>query len=466
MELEQIIEGLADYGELVKNIQATRDASPWNEIKDQYDPLKHAVMNRPPKQVKTDTGERTEERAKLPVPLQELIVEYAVQMCVGNPIEYQATPTDANGKDMYEIVKAVVKKNRLAMLDKQIMRHMKSETEAAELWFSEEAPDGYWAGTPNDGTGFKLRVRILSPSLGDTLVPVFNRIGDMVAFGRGYTEKTGSGVIEHFDIYTDTTTYFGVKGSDAWAFEQKPSQWGKIPVIYHSQGYSEWRNVQRLIERVEMSMSKHADNNDYYAFPIMTSTGKIKSFADKGEDGKILELEDNAKLEMLTWPQAPESVKLEQTTLHDAIFLSTMTPRLTEEQVKGLGNYSGVALKMLFLPAHMKAAKTEEIFGPGVARRINLIKAWAITNKPALAPAAGLEITPVFTYFTPKNELEEVQILTSAVSGERPIMTQEAAVKQNPLVQDGEAEWEKMQAEQTAQDSSPSGLDRSLRAVI
>lgn len=464
MELEQIISGLEDYSKLVTQIKAGREPSKYEDLQKQYDPLLHEVMNRLDKIVSDGPPVK---RAKLPVPMQKLIVEYAVMMCVGNPIQYVAAAKEGAEKGLKEVLDITTEKNRLATLDKQILRMLKSECEVAELWHSETAPEGYWDGTANDGTPSKLRVKLLAPSLGDTLIPIWNMYGDMIAFCRGYlVPVAGDKKEEHFDIYTDTAYYLGKKEGEAWTYTTNKAQFGKIPVVYHTQEHTEWRDVQRLIEQKEMLMSRHADNNAYFAFPFMVATGEIEKFADKGEDGKVLTLKGGGDVKMMTWDNAPASLELEKKTLDDEIFLNTMTPRLSEEQVKGLGNYSGVALKMLFLPAHMKAAKTEEVFGPGVTRRISLLKAWAVMNNPKLKPAERMEITPRFTYFVPKNELEAVQTLTNALSGERPIMSQETAVGLNPLVSDADAEWKRIQKEQESADTLPSGLDRQMRAVI
>ena len=61
--------------------------------------------------------------------------------------------------------------------------------------------------------------------------------------------------------------------------------------------------------------------------------------------------------------QAPESVRLEISTLLSMIYSTTQTPDISFDSVKGLANLSGVALRMLFLDAHLKVQNKGELFG-------------------------------------------------------------------------------------------------------
>jgi SPP1 family phage portal protein len=120
------------------------------------------------------------------------------------------------------------------------------------------------------------------------------------------------------------------------------------------------------------------------------------------------------------------------------IYTFTHTPDISFEQMKGLGVFSGIALKMLFLDAHMKAADKEELFGECLQRRFNYLKSALAVIDPALSKAAGMKIKPKFKYFLPENVTEELDNILKASKGG--ILSNETAITLNPLVGDKEAE--------------------------
>jgi len=77
-----------------------------------------------------------------------------------------------------------------------------------------------------------------------------------------------------------------------------------------------------------------------------------------------------------------------------------------------------------------------------------------------------LQLKPKFKYFLPSNVQEEINILTQALLGDKPILSQETAIDLNPLVEDKEGEKERLQAEkdkaqqaQEALNNGPEGLN-------
>jgi SPP1 family phage portal protein len=157
----------------------------------------------------------------------------------------------------------------------------------------------------------------------------------------------------------------------------------------------------------------------------------------------------------MSWDKSPESLQLELNNLKSLILDLTSTPNISFENIKGLGQFSGIALKMLFLDAHMKAADHAENFGESIQRRINfLIAGMKIIN--ASFAKVSLDIQPKFTFFLPKNDLEMVEMLTAAVTGG--IMSKTSATGQNPLVDDADTELNLIKEEA----NSAGALDQSF----
>jgi SPP1 family phage portal protein len=454
-ELKQQV--TTDYSALVESIITDKkNADVIATAIDQYDPSEHDIFDeteRPDKQYKDEKGNTLISKvSRLSVPFQKQIVSRAATFLCGNPIELITPPiddADPKKQTLLNAVKKIWEDNKLDYKSKQIAKLVFSETEAAELWYVEQITDdeaGYWDGILSANAKFKLRMKILANSLGDKLYPVYSPTGDMIAFGRGYSIKDE----EHFDIYTADTVYESVKKDNTWVNTPKPNIYKKIPVIYYSQAAPEWNDVQVLIDQYEKRLSNQSDVNDYFGSPLLVVVGKILGLSKKGESGKVLELEPGASVNYATWNQAPESVKNELETVERLIFQMTDTPNISFEQMKGLGVFSGIALKMLFMAAHMKASDKEETFGESIQRRINYLKAIVKMIDVSLGKTT-LSISPKFEYYLPKDFEGLINTLVSGVQGK--IMSQETAVKLNPFVEDPTKELEMIKSEQSGADA-------------
>lgn len=423
----------------------------------QFDPKQHIVFDkakRKDKFIKNAEGQITETVpvSRIPLAIQKKIVLTAVAF-IGTPTLTATPGADQKAKDFIAIQRKIWFDNKIDYRFRTIAKKTKSEKQAAELWYTVNPESGYWKGHPiRTDAKYKFRMKVLAKSLGDDLYPVFDEFGDMIAFGRAYEtmDKDGKNV-KYFDLYTAERFYFNRQENGQWASlnesgtEYVPgyqgglaSVFGKIPVIYYSQPLTEWADVQELVERLETIISNHADTNDYFGSPIVVASGKVEGFATKGETGKLLQAENGATVEYLTYDFLPESVKLEMDNLKMYIHSLTSTPDISFENLKNLGYFSTVALKTMFIDAHLKAYDSEEIFGEGVQRRINYLKTAIAKIDTSFAPVLPLEIKPIFEYFLPTNVQEIIQTLVSAVSGG--IMTADTAVQQNPLVSDADAE--------------------------
>lgn len=456
MEKDTLISLVATPEELIKKVEEerTKKATDIQSYIKQYDPKRHDVhdpVKRPNKMIVDSNGATVSVPVtRLSVPYQKRIVRLAAAFLCANPIELFAAPNNEGEKTMLSLVKRVWTDLKLMYDSQEIAKIMMSETEVAELWYIEQAEERYWDNSELQGVAkFKTRMKILSNGKGDTLYPVYNSIGDMIAFGRSYkiTLPDGSDE-EHFDLYTDTSIVLYTKKGGTWGAESKTNVIGKIPVIYYSQLTPEWHDVQEMIDRFEKTISNHGDTNDYYGSPMVVVKGTIKGFAKKGETGKVLELEENAEAQYMTWDQSPESVKLEMENLRSLILDNTDTPDISFDNMKGMGTFSGFALKMLFMSAHLKASEKEGTFGKSVQRRINLIKSILATfNEAKLRPGTSVDIQPKFEYFLPKDEQGVIDLLVSATAN-KPVMSTKTAVGLNPLVKDAAQELEQIKAEE------------------
>lgn len=454
MELSEFLALTDKFGDLKKKIVADTTARDTFIYLGQYDPLLHDVMltaKRPDKQVETDNGTSTVSVARLPIAYQKKIVLTRATFLCGNPVEIIAQANQQIEEDMLAVLKRTWDDNKLDYESKRLAKHMMSETEVAEVWYADPIENGYWKDTANDlpSVKYRLRMKIIAPSLGDTLYPIFDNKGDMIAFARGYKLHENEKDVEHFDIYTETKIMKGVQITvDTWEVTTEVNPLGKIPVIYYSQPHPEWYDVEKLIERTETLHSNHADTNDYFGSPMVFVQGDVTGFAKKGESGKVLIGKNGATANYLSWDSSPASIKLESDTLDDYIHYMTGTPKISFENLKGIGAVSGIALKLMFMDAHMYAADKEEDFGKGIQRRLNFLKTALAKINTTLEAATSMSIKPKFTYYLPQNVEETISTLMQATGGKQ-ILSVESAVEQNPLVVDKDEELTRLQSDQS-----------------
>lgn len=434
----------------------------------QYKVEKHKIFDpveRKDKTVYKDDGsvDKIVKVARIGISFQELIVNRRVGFTLFNPITIDAKYTKT-GKvkegELVNLIEGIQDDNKMDYKNCEILRRLLSEMECAEIW--------YFAETGETKPKFTLRVKILSPDLGDTLYPLFNNTGDMIAFAREYKLKDGNKEIEHFDVYLAEAEYKYVKGEKGWDLDKQmskneageeiqvninpvPNPVKKIMVIYHSQKKPEWHKVQPSIEREEEVISNHADMNDYFGAPILTISGEISGTGDKKESGKTLLLSNDAKAAFLALNSPPESIKMEIDNLDKIIYSLSQTPDISFTTMKGMGTIAQFTMKAFFMDAHMAVANVEERFGIGLQRRLNLIKACigAVIDTSYSDVAKTLRVKPKITPFLPENDTEKIDnISVSVTSG---VLSKQTATELNPLVTDPETELTRLQNDATTE---------------
>lgn len=421
-------------------------------------PDKRIVMDleggRPPRgaylDIDPETGEQIAVRIdrvnRIALPLQELITDRSVSFLFGNPAIYTSTPDGEQEGALYRQITQWLEGARSHTVNIRAARTLLSSCQVAELWYLSEG------GTAHGGAP-RMRVRLFSPALGDRLYPYYDDGGDLVAFSREYTRRDDGGdAVSVFETYTATETYLWHDGrlSDGYP---RPNPIGKIPVVYAQIDRHETALVDGLISRLEYMLSNFADVNDYHAAPKMFVKGRVLGFVSKGESGGIIEGEEGSEARYLSWDNAPEAVRLEMDRLWESILTLTQTPDISFSSLKGIGAQSGVALRLLFMDAHLKAKRYEaEIFGEYLSRRVNILKAFALYLDPSLRGAEALVIRPELTPYNVESEREDLDYWMTA-SGGRPLISREEAVRSVGLSQDVERTLELITREEQMQNA-------------
>lgn len=405
----------------------------------QYNPDTHDVMNNQKRRDKTvykpslnssgdpilDTDGKpvlnasSEPVNRVAVAMQQLIVSSRKQfMNLRGSVLY----CDNDQSVLLQEVNRIRKSNKYAYKIEEIAERTMSELNSAEMW---------WLNENNE-----IKMRVLSPEKGDIMLPLFDEHGDMKYFLRQYV--VGEDTLT--DVFTATENF--TVDEDDTIINRWSNAWGKIPIIYYSQEQPEWYNVQTIIERFETLISNFADTNDYSGSPITVIKGNILGFANKGDQGKTVNLEENANINYLEREGGADAVDSEKEELKELMFSMSHTPNISIDALKGAAT-SGVAFDRLFTDAQLTAeSKLTGTFGESMQRSVNLVIAMARAVNSGL-PDDIIEVeTKAYRFNDLESEVKNAVLLRGTLS-------QETLTKMMAGVYgiDEAEEWKRVQSE-------------------
>jgi hypothetical protein len=361
-----------------------------------------------------------EEVARIPSAIEKQIVDWAVQIAAGKEIEIEgpADMTDAQ-KNTYNMLARTLSDNKMKYIDQEILRLRSVYKSCVEIWYSEKCDPSFWGELGKPNSNFKMRIRVLSEETGDKLYPLIDSDGKMFGLGRAYIMKDEDDKdINKFDVFTSASIQTYTQANGTWAPEAPILlKYEKANFIYHSQDRVEWADIIEKRKRLEILDSNASDNNDATGSPILAISGKVEGFGKRGETGKVFELENGAKMDVIESAGAPEAIKFERDNLVKGIFDETATPALSITDAKGFGaNIPGITLKLLFLPATLKAmSKQSGGWGMSIQRRFNfLLYAMAVINTDMKA-VRDMTVQPKFGIYMPSNDTEEYENIVKLV---------------------------------------------------
>lgn len=395
------------------------------------------------------------EGVRIPVHFQKKIVDTSVAFEVGEPSTLM--PNEKN--NLSELIAKLWKTNRMDSKIQKLKTLQKSQTQGAIQFYMKEIEAGSLTQRVLAFFGIKdqkleIKSNILDNAKG-TMAPYFDAFGDMAAFVWSFTLKDAEGKeIKHSWVYDSTNVYkcSDASGSFKWDVTEKHG-FSKIPIVYMSQDNPESFDVQAMIDRYEVALSKLGASNDYSGHPLLIIEGKVENAPDKDEDGKAfiipVTIDDNDKpvkgdVRFLTNDNAPESVALELEKLEDLIWAVSSTPNLSLNNLKDLGALSGIAIKLLFLEPILKAKLNEGDNRTMYERIINVMISGIVTttNVKLGKESESLFYDIQFNSILPDDLKSTVETLVSGVSGG--IISAETAVGILDMTDDRTAELDQI----------------------
>lgn len=248
-------------------------------------------------------------------------------------------------------------------------------------------------------------------------------------------------------VFTEETTTEFVGEKDTWLAKEENENLFGLPIIayvnaeFHRQIISDIEQIQPLVEELERVFSDFGDTIRYHADPLLVAFGQ-KLPDMPARTGKILNFEKGADVKYLTWDQNVGAIEYYVKQLKELIFELTMTPKILINPAT-VSNLSGVALRIMYSPASIKANAKELALMAGMWKRYELLAKYFELKTGREVDMNELEIN--FARTVPTNESELINNVLMMYSAG--LLSRETALQLAPYVEDPQKELEKMNEE-------------------
>lgn len=397
---------------------------------------------------------------RITIPFQNRVVGIATAFEVGQAV----TITPDAASTLSDEILRLWDVNRMDSKLQELIRTKKSETECAIMFYIDDLkPQNLIGRLLGLNKNKEIKSRVLKQDK-SRYYSYFDEFGDMKAFTWEFSEtKLDGKTINHTWVFDKTNIY---KIENNGTPEVAKHGFSVIPIVYDEQDYPEWYEVQSMIDRLETAMSKLGGSNDRTAHPILKLYGEAVGSLDKNDEGKVIKFPmkesidnpgkfNHGDADYLTNPNAPESSKLELDKLEQFIYTISSTPNLSFDNLKGLGNVSGTALRFMFLDAILKAKMNEGSNRTFIQRCLNVMISGTITttNIAMKSQAKDLMFAIQFNSILPNDLKETVDILSTAVQAG--LASRKTGVDILDLTDDNAAELEEINKEAAAKVPEP-----------
>lgn len=394
----------------------------------EYNPQTHTVMGRRDKPRKNDEPYHPE---KLPRARQRYINEVELFFLLGKDVDFRMLSEETDNE--FQLFNRFISANRMHSLHRQWKRLAGAETEAAIVFH-----------LYSDNGDIACKPFVACRSTGYDIRPLFDQYGNLLAFAYGYKVKRNVKTAERWEFLTPTMNFECERGDMGWIVTPRENLTGKINAIYARQPKA-WDGAEQRIEREEMSDSKAADTNNYFADPVAYATADVVQLMGKEKEniGRLIQYTGaGSKFGYIEPPQDSASRASEMKALKESILFDTFTPDLSYDTIKGLGSLSGEAIKNSLVLGFIKRANRMEIYGELLDREVNVIKAILQVQHPEMH-FDRLEIETVFQ--SPFDDFtDETNTVTLYNAG---LMSTDTAVRKLNYTENPDEEVRKIQAQ-------------------
>ena len=425
---------IADLKEKTFDIPSWGAAGGGKGLVWEYDPKLHPVMNKAiyPDIVEEDGS--VDYVTRITYNLQQLAVKRMTELCCGIPVKRVYMPEDDRQREVSKYIERVYQRNRIDAFNKERLAMLFAGCEVLTLWYAVEQPNTmYGFNSP-----IKMRCKNYSPMLGDSLYPLFDETGDMIALSIGYKRKVKGKTVSYFDTYTAEKHYkWTDDGSGGWSAVEEDDirQIGKIPAIYMWRPTPIWEDTSKIVYEMEWCMSRNGNYLRKNSKPLFVV------FADEeinyGQEGdeksefkSILQYPKGSSANYVTWAGAIDNLKFHMAELRQSFFTQLQLPDWSYESMKSTP-MSGESRKQLFIDSQLKVNDESGRLIEFFDREVNVVKAFV---KSAIGDgyAEAIDSLVVDNQISPYAITEEKDTITNLMTanGNKPIISQRESIEQ------------------------------------
>jgi len=463
LTIEEIVKGPDLKKAIDKLTSQTKDHAKILQYVKEYKNLNRTIRDTQVGNVQKDKeiGEgdkrRTVRSIRSPVNYAKKIVTTSCAFEVGEPVTL--TPSIENNVLFAEVTR-LWKSNRIDDKLQKLKTTQKVQTETAIHFFVKENTGGAKVTQAAGANATRdIRSNVLTVEQG-IMSPYFDATYDLAAFTWQFVTQNSEGKDVNNTWIFDNAKVFKISDAsgELQIDSELPHGFDRIPIVYMEQEFPEWFDVEGLIDRYEVALSKLGVSNDYSGHPILLTYGDLTILPEANDDGKTINFpikfkdDDvtkpyNGDAKFLTNANAPEAVKLEMETIRELIFSMTQTPDISFEKMKSIGAISGVALRLMFLDPIIKAKMNEGQNRTICERMINIMISGitGVTNVNAKAATNNLVIDVKFNSILPVDMVENSTVVANGFTSNS--MSTKTRVKLLDLVTDVEAEVAEIEKE-------------------
>lgn len=409
--------------------------------------------------------DKTIDVARIVTNFPEKLVQTFAAMMFGGRMKISADNQD-DGFERFKFVWA----RTLGMQDVllEFAEKAMSETKAAIVFYPREFE--HWSGEKRTEINCKL---LCLPENADSVYEFYPHFhnGSMDGFIHRYQIESpeNNSICEQAMIWTRQKFVTATCVSGKWDVSDVDNPWGLLPVVYTEFARPLWDPVATVMDAREMRLSRLHDTNDYHADPILKNYGD-SDLPSKETAGKEISFpirvdpdtgkEYHGDADYLSWQQSNDSVDKELEETKSEQTSGTSMPDLSFNNLKGIGNLSGVSRAFMMLDAELKVKMLMRVFRPALMRCVTIVTA-GIANITDIKLKKQLKdnwITIEFESILPKDPVEDAQVLALA-NGGKPFNSQETVVSKSPLTHPGDVKNELLRiAEDEKKDAERNNL--------
>lgn len=477
-DIQDIIRRAKEGQDVVSELMAKSVSVPsWElALKYEYDTRLHPVMNKEkypdivlyeervsetdvdeygrPKAVKVATG--VEKVSRVTYDLMRLAVKRTTELCFGIPIKriYKPEKDNEKQKEIARYLENIFQRNRINSVNIDRSNKLYSSCEVATIWYAVREDNNYYGFNSK----LKLRCATYSPMQGDSIYPLYDETGDLVALSFKYTRKVADKDVSFFDTYTaDTHIAWSNTGELGWSLsgQVEPIAIGKIPAVYRYRRQPAWEDRAPIVYEMEWAVSRNGNYLRTNSRPILMAA--VNEEVGYGNEPKadaafrdIVQYPQGSTLQYVTWNQAIDNLKFYVEELKQSFFTQLQLPDWSYENMK-TSPMSGEARKQLFIDCHLKVKDEAGDWIEFFDREVNVVKAFLKQMLPQdwHNDIDALVVENQMTPYIIDDRKEDAEILLLK-NGQKPLMSQRESIQALGESEDVDATLAEIQQESAA----------------